>query len=164
MPVTIYYLQLLPDTQIVPANQPDHSELQIVECRTDAWEVNRFLYGYIGRHWQWADKLTWSEQQWQEYVADSRLRTWMLLSEGTPAGYFELYKHPDDSVEIAYFGLANAFVGQQLGGWLLSEALKLARQWSNQRRIWVHTCSLDHPAALKNYQARGMQLYDTKQG
>lgn len=161
MSTTIYYLQLLPEQPIVSSARPQPEQAKLVECEANAWEVNQFFYRYIGRHWQWFDKQHWSDIQWQHYVADPNLRTWMLLYQGTPAGYFELLKHHDGSVEIMYFGLAKAFIDKKLGGWLLTQALQMARQWT-QERIWVHTCNLDHPAALANYQARGMQLYQTE--
>ncbi len=63
-------------------------------------------------------------------------------------------------MEIVYFGLLPQFVGQGLGGHLLTEAVERAWQM-DARRVWVHTCNLDHPAALKNYQARGFKLYQT---
>ena len=81
----------------------------------------------------------------------------MLLYKGTPAGYFELNTQ-DKDVELAYFGLLPPFVGKGLGGGLLSTAIENA--WGTEtNRVWVHTSSLDHPNALKNYQARGFQIY-----
>lgn len=60
-------------------------------------------------------------------------------------------------VEIAYFGLAPHFVGRGLGGALLTSAIEEAWRW-DASRVWVHTCSLDHPSALRNYEARGMRI------
>ncbi len=64
-------------------------------------------------------------------------------------------------VEIAYFGLLPAFVGQGIGGHLLTVGLRRAWELASER-VWVHTCSLDGPAALANYQARGLVLYRTE--
>ena len=76
---------------------------------------------------------------------------------GTPAGYFEL-DDQDGDVEIAYFGLLPQFLGKGLGGGFLTAAVEKAWEMG-AARVWVHTCSLDHPNALKNYQARGFQIY-----
>ena len=65
-------------------------------------------------------------------------------------------------MEIKYFGLAPAFIGKGFGGRLLTAAIEQAWDWGEVKRVWVHTCSLDHPGALSNYQARGMQLYKTE--
>jgi len=78
--------------------------------------------------------------------------------DGSPAGYHELRQDDGDGVEIAYFGLLPAFIGRGFGGALLTHALDEA--WRMEpTRVWVHTCTLDHPAALANYQARGMKIY-----
>ena len=80
---------------------------------------------------------------------------------GTPAGYFELERQAEGSVEIAYFGLLPQFVGRGLGGALLSAAVE--RGWEGgARRVWLHTCSLDHAAALPAYQARGFRIFETE--
>jgi len=64
-------------------------------------------------------------------------------------------------VEIAYFGLVPQFIGRGLGGPLLTRTLEEA--WKlGPNRVWVHTCTLDHVAALANYKARGMVVYEAK--
>jgi GNAT superfamily N-acetyltransferase len=69
-----------------------------------------------------------------------------------------LRRDDQSGVEIAYFGLLPAFIGRGLGGALLTNAIEEAWQMSPER-VWVHTCTLDHPSALANYQARGMEVY-----
>jgi GNAT superfamily N-acetyltransferase len=80
-----------------------------------------------------------------------------LLVRGMPAGWFELHRSADES-EIAYFGLLPSFTGQRLGPALLTRATEEAWR-SDPMRVWLHTCSLDHPAALRNYKARGFTPY-----
>jgi GNAT superfamily N-acetyltransferase len=75
------------------------------------------------------------------------------------AGYYELRRDDEDGVEIAYFGLLPEFIGRGLGGALLTNAIEEAWRMSSVSRVWVHTCTLDHPGALGNYQARGMVIY-----
>ena len=106
---------------------------------------------------QWTEHEAWTEEQWRDWADRKEHQTWMLLYQGTPAGYFELNTQ-DKDVELAYFGLLPQFVGKGLGGGLLSAAIENA--WGKEtNRVWVHTSSLDHPYALKNYQARGFQIY-----
>jgi GNAT superfamily N-acetyltransferase len=95
-------------------------------------------------------------------VGSAGLRTFVAYVDGSPAGYFELLPDGEGGIEIVYFGLLPSFVGRGLGGHLLTTALEEAWRM-DPTRVWVHTCSLDHPAALKNYQARGMDLYRTEQ-
>jgi GNAT superfamily N-acetyltransferase len=78
--------------------------------------------------------------------------------KAAPAGYFELKRHPDQSIEIAYFGLLPEYIGRGWGKYLLTEAVRTA--WSmGPQRVWLHTCTLDHPAALPNYLRRGFQPF-----
>jgi GNAT superfamily N-acetyltransferase len=84
-----------------------------------------------------------------------------MYFEGSPAGYFELEKHDDGSIEIAYFGLLQEFLGRGLGKHLLSVAVEQA--WSDgANRVWLHTCTLDDPAAMPNYIKRGFQPFNTE--
>ena len=121
-------------------------------------ELNRFLYAAVGGNWYWTDRLPWTYEQWLGYLDRPTLQTWVGYLQGTPVGYFELDKGTDDSVELAYFGLLPQFIGRGLGGPLLSAAIE--RAWAfGAGRVWVHTCTLDAPAALNNYQARGFRIY-----
>lgn len=89
------------------------------------------------------------------------MRTFVATRRGATAGYYELRRDDAQAVEVAHFGLAPDFIGRGFGGALLTDALRRAWAW-DARRVWLHTCTLDHPAALQNYLARGMQVYDRK--
>jgi GNAT superfamily N-acetyltransferase len=81
--------------------------------------------------------------------------------DGESAGYFELYRHDDRSVEIDYFGLKPTFIGRGLGGMLLTRAVQEA--WALEAQgVWLHTCTLDSPNALPGYQARGFRSFKTE--
>lgn len=156
-PVTTWYLEMTEPAQLCVAAIPQPAP-QIVRAEIPSPALNRFLYTSVGGDWHWRDRLVWSWQHWMQWLDRPQLETWVLYLRGTPAGYVELEKQPDDAVEIAYFGIAPPFLGRGLGGHLLSVGIR--RAWDmDARRVWVHTCSLDHPAALKNYQSRGMRIY-----
>jgi GNAT superfamily N-acetyltransferase len=122
-------------------------------------ELNRYLYTAAGGDWYWIDRLPWPYARWLEYLSRPELETWVAYRSGTPAGYFELEAQPASSVELAYFGLLPRFIGRGLGGALLTATVE--RAWAmGARRVWVHTCSLDHPSALSAYQARGFRVFD----
>lgn len=121
-------------------------------------ELNRFFYAAVGHRWFWIDRLPWTRAQWMAYLEQPGMETWVLSVDGVPAGYAELAPHDDGSVEIQYFGLLDAFIGQGLGAHMLSETV--ARAWAmGARRVLLNTCDLDHPAALANYEARGFCEY-----
>ncbi len=121
-------------------------------------ELNRFLYVAVGAPWIWYMRLPWTWQQWQEYLSSPNVQTWIAWIEGTPIGYFELEKQENDSVEIAYFGLIPRFIGKGHGRALLQDAIDKAWEFGG-KRVWLHTCSLDHPRALDNYLARGFRVF-----
>ena len=120
----------------------------------------RYLYSEVGRPWHWRDRLGWADGEIRAYLSGP-ITLWLLSSGGAPAGYFELKRCDDRSVEIAYFGLLPDFVGKGLGKYLLIRAIEEA--WAlAPSRVWLHTCTLDHPAALPNYLARGFTATRTE--
>lgn len=155
--VTTYYLEMCAPSELKA--KPHPGQLDVVECEVKQFQVNRFLYAFVGEAWEWQEKLTWSDEKWREWVESENHRTWIAHRRGSIAGYYELQKQATD-VEILYFGLTPAFIGQGLGGYLLTHAIQSAWAWPQTERVWVHTCTLDHPRALTNYQARGFKLYD----
>jgi GNAT superfamily N-acetyltransferase len=119
------------------------------------WHFYRYLYIEVGRQYHWRDRLVWTEAQFRAHLAGPST-IWLLSVRGAPAGYFELRRQEDGSIEIGYFGLLPEFVGRGLGKFLLTRAVEEA--WAmGPTRVWLHTCSLDHPGALPNYLRRGFR-------
>ena len=126
------------------------------------FQLNKFFYKNIGKKHKWTDRLVWTEAQWIDYVSSKKVKTYILKYQNDLAGYFELIFHSDEKeVEIAYFGLLEEFQNKKLGSYLLSQAIKKSFN-SKVNRVWVHTCSLDHKNALKNYIARGMKIFKSE--
>ena len=124
------------------------------------FQLNKFFYKKVGKNHHWIDRLVWTEKQWIEYVSDKKVKTYVLKVKEDFAGYFELILNLNE-VEIAYLGLLEEYQNQKLGSYLLSSAIK--NSFLNKpKRVWVHTCSLDHHNALKNYIARGMKIFKTE--
>ena len=106
--------------------------------------------------------MIWTDKQWIDYVTDKKVKTFILKNKEDLAGYFELIFHPDkNEVEIAYLGLLEEYQNKKLGSYLLSTAIKNSFL-SKPKRVWVHTCSLDHKNALNNYISRGMKIFKTE--
>lgn len=157
---TTYYLQMLDRSQLRAKAAPRGLEISMVV--ESEMEINRDFYRDLGAKWGWTDKLQWTDQQWGDYVNRPEFQTWTASVDGDPAGYFALEFQAPGDVEIAYFGLLDQYIGRGLGGALLSEAVEQAWSFGRVSRVWVHTCTLDHPSALANYRNRGFELYDTK--
>jgi GNAT superfamily N-acetyltransferase len=147
------YLQMEREAGLKPAESP-RPDLRIERMAACPGSFFRYLYAEVGRAYHWVDRLVWTDDQVSAYLQDPSVSIWLLTVAGSPAGYFELKRHDDGSVEIAYFGLLSEFIGKGLGKHLLTVATREA--WRlGARRVWLHTCTLDDPAALPNYQARG---------
>jgi len=153
--VTTYYLEIRHRSSFRPSDAKP-ADARFARVASPLPELNRFFYTGVGGDWHWTDRLGWTFQDWLTYVSAPGVETWVLSVGGVPAGYCELDARGDDP-EVAYLGLLPTFVGRGLGGFLLTAAVE--RAWQLGRRVWVHTCSLDHPSALPAYKARGFVEY-----
>lgn len=153
--VTTWYLSMSSPARLSP-RRVQRRDVSIARIDPPWPGLSRFLYTEVGADWHWVDRLQWTDTNWLQRLERSGVETWLLSVAGLPAGYFELERQGDD-VEIVYFGLFSRFTGQGLGAHLLTVAVE--RAWAmDARRVWLHTCSFDHPAALANYRARGFDL------
>ena len=126
------------------------------------FQLNKFFYKQIGRKHRWIDRLAWTDKKWIEYVENSRVKTFVLKDNNNLAGYYETIRDFDkDHSEIAYFGILEEYYGKKCGGFMLSEAINKLFEDGNSR-VWLHTCSLDHENAIKNYLARGMRVFKSE--
>jgi GNAT superfamily N-acetyltransferase len=153
----VYYLAMTSPQQ--GQLKPERPDLSIVRAELPLPALNRFLYAAVGAPWYWMDRLSWRYSDWEDWLERPGIETWVAYHRGTPAGFYELQpKEEPQAVNIAYFGLLPPFVGQGFGGVLLSHAVR--RAWQQQpEKVTLNTCSLDHPHALANYQARGFHIY-----
>ena len=124
---------------------------RVRECPPSFW---RYLYTEVGRAYRWIDRLPWTPDDVRAYLTDPAVSLWLLTVGGAPAGYFELRRDRAGGTEIVYLGLLDEFTGRGLGGHLLTAAVDAAFD-AGSERVWLHTSSLDHPAALPNYLRRG---------
>ena len=163
MNLTTTFLEMRSPDQLRPKRGPD-DRFRIQEITEPKWTFNRDLYLAVGERWQWIDKRSWTEEQWKEYAMAPEVRTFGAYHDGTLAGYYELRQDSQNGVEIAYFGLLPEFLDRGLGGALLTSAIEEAwRMPPPVKRVWVHTCTRDHPRALANYQARGFVICEVKE-
>jgi ribosomal protein S18 acetylase RimI-like enzyme len=153
--VTRTYLELGSPAELRAVAAPDPAPRleRLGECPASFY---RYLYAEVGRAFRWTDRLRWTDETIRAHLGTPGLSLWLLTWEAAPAGYFELKPGDGGSVEIAYFGLLPEYIGRGWGKYLLSEAVREA--WRQQAtKVWLHTCTLDHPAALPNYLRRGFR-------
>ena len=123
------------------------------------FQLNKFFYKQVGKKHRWIDRLIWSDEKWMTYISNRNLETYVISKYDELVGFFELLYNPElKETEISYFGLLEEYIGKGIGGFALSSAIRKSFE-KNINRVWLHTCTLDHPNALKNYIARGMTVF-----
>ena len=123
------------------------------------FQLNKFFYKNVGKKHRWIDRLVWDNLKWISYLENKNIHTYMLKLNEDLVGYFEIiHEHNSKTSEIAYFGILNDYIGKKFGSYLLSEAIKKCFEL-NSKKVWLHTCSLDHSHALGNYLNRGMKVF-----
>ena len=121
----------------------------------------RQLYRDVGGAYHWRDRNALADDTLRAHFESPDVQLWVLFDGSSPAGFFELQRHGDGSVEIVYFGIAAAVFGRGLGKYLLTNAVEQAWEFG-ANRVWLHTCTLDAPSALPNYLARGFEPFRTE--
>lgn len=159
--VTRTYLEMRNPSELHGAKLAD-SSIQIEEQPNCSVELFRFLYAEVGKNYHWIDRVPWTDDQIVAHLNQPENSIWLMTYDGETAGYFELRQCEDGSVELAYFGLMPQFIGRGLGKHLLTRATEQA--WAlGANRVWLHTCTLDDPAALPNYLKRGFKPFKSEE-
>jgi ribosomal protein S18 acetylase RimI-like enzyme len=156
-----FYLHLLSRNDLIPSDCKEKN-LEVILQKEPTVDFCKFLYKEVGRDFFWRDRLKWSDQDWLNYISNDFFKLYILKKNKELAGYYELLYDPKiPSMEISYFGIFKEFFGKGIGGYLLTDAILNSYNHSINK-VWVHTCTLDHPNALKNYLARGMKIFKTE--
>ncbi len=158
--VTTNYLEMNSESQFVRKTESDRL-INVKEIKNDNY-INFMLFTGVGLPWKWYSRMSWSPEKWTEYFSNHKCRTYLGFAGKNVIGYFELEYQDDDNVELKFFGLFPQFTGRGFGGLFLSEAIATAWK-TGANRIWLHSCSNDHPNSIKNYLARGFNLYKVEE-
>ncbi len=131
------------------------SPLRLVAWPAPSPQRYRMLFGRIGTPWLWYSRLVMDEAALVAIIHDADVAVHAVTdAQGIEIGLLELDYRTPGACEIAYFGLVPDLAGRGHGRWLMAEAL--TRAWRKGiERVWVHTCTLDHPRALGFYRAQG---------
>ena len=157
IPVERNFLELR-DIKKLKFNSFKENKFLIKKIKPD-FQLNKFFYKQVGKKHRWIDRLSWTDEKWINFISNKNLETYVISEFEDLIGFFELLYNPElKETEISYFGLLEEYIGKGIGGYALSEAIKKAFE-KNIKRVWLHTCTLDHPNALKNYIARGMRVF-----
>jgi len=156
-----FYLHIFSINDLIKSDYKQIN-LEVILEKKPKIDVCKFFYKEVGRDFFWRDRLKWRDQDWLDYINNDFFKLYILKYNNKFAGYYELLYDPkNSSMEIPYFGIFKEFYGKGIGGYLLTHAI-LSSFEQKINKVWVHTCTLDHPNALKNYLARGMRIFKTE--
>jgi GNAT superfamily N-acetyltransferase len=148
--VTTLEMRQRPPLRPLPA-----SRLRLAPWHQPTVEKYRALFRRIGAPWLWFSRLVMDDATLLRIIHDPEVQVFAVVDPaGVEVGILELDFREAGACELAYFGLVPELAGQGHGRWLMAEAL--GRGWRKGiDRVWVHTCTLDHPSALGFYRASG---------
>lgn len=161
MIVTVWHLEMTDPAQLVAPSRAAPGLTVRQETPGDPATIRRF-YLSVGERFRWVDRRPWTLAQWRAWAEQGALTTLVASVGGKEAGFAALDVRPDGEVELAYFGLHGDFIGRGFGGAFLHDTVR--RAWAlGAKRVWLHTCSLDHPHALAGYEKRGFRVFKTEE-
>lgn len=153
----ITYLEMLRPPPFRAPIQPAH-KLALLRVATPSVAFYRYLYNSVGEPWFWYERRALSDSELAAAIQAEGVEISALYADGEPAGFVELDLRDKANACLAYFGLVPRYIGHGLGSYLLAWAVDEA--WRRgPDRLWVHTCTLDHPRALRLYQRAGFVPY-----
>ncbi len=159
VPSKITYLQMFAPPAHNP--QPPLEGVEIIRAERPTIRYYRFLYDAVGKDWHWLERYMLSDEELSRIVHDELVDIYVLYVKGSPAGFGEVDRRRDDAIQLMYFGLMPEFFGKGLGRYFLHWIIDKA--WSHcPKRLWLHTCDLDHKAALPLYLKAGFEIYDER--
>jgi GNAT superfamily N-acetyltransferase len=141
---------------------PVNLQTAIIRATNIPLHYYRYLYRQVGKRWSWFERLRLTDEDLAAIIHDPKVSVTVLYVNGAPAGFFELAKEEENTVELSYFGLFEHALGLGIGKWFLLQALYTA--WiDTPSRVTVTTNTLDHPRALQLYQMMGFSPVSTSE-
>lgn len=143
-----------------PAARPDPPAdgLAVERWPSPTVDDYRALYCLIGEDWLWVSRAVMTDEALEAIIGDPSVEIYSLMRDGERLGLLELDFREAGQCELAFFGLDKSLIGSGAGRILMNVAIDKA--WEKPiSRFWVHTCHLDHPAALAFYQRSGFRPY-----
>jgi GNAT superfamily N-acetyltransferase len=174
------HLEMLANT--VPTAPDAPAGCEITRLVRPALDEYRTLFNAVGSEWGWSGRLRLTDDGLAAVLNDDRIEVWRLTYDGRTAGMAELDRRVPGEVEIVYFGVTPEFIGRGLGTFMLRHTIH--RAWTTPaagpgpasgpasrprpasapapaptKRLWLHTCDLDSPAAIPFYEKGGFRVF-----
>lgn len=156
IPTIVTSLEMLARPALAPLPP---SDLRLVRWARPEADKYRALFRRVGEPWLWFSRLTMADEELARIIGDPRVEVFAVEDRaGVEIGMLELDFREPATCELAYFGLVPELAGRGHGRWLMAQTLAMA--WRKDvTRVWVHTCTLDHPSALGFYQRQGFRPF-----
>ena len=142
-----------------PTLHVPQSTLQLRRVASPTAEQYRALFRRVGSPWLWFSRLVMADDELEAIIRHPRVELFEVAAVEAVVGMVELDFRTEGECELAFVGLVPGLTGQGHGKWLLAEAVTRAWAGDGVSRVHVHTCSLDHPAALAAYRRAGFTPY-----
>lgn len=157
--VKVFYLEMLawPTGNALPLP----AGAVVLHAKRPTVAYYRFLYNAVGKDYHWLTRGRMADAELDAVLANPLNEVHVLHIDGSPAGFAELDRRVPGEIEIVQFGLIPGFIGKGLGKGFLRWTVEKARGYA-PNRLWLHTCTLDHPAALPNYLKGGFAVYEER--
>ncbi len=154
----VTYLEMTQPPASPAPPPPPVAKLALLRAEQPSVAFYRFLYNTVGEPWLWWERRRLADEDLTAIIHDPMVEVYVLYIGGVPAGFSELDGRQKPDIELAYFGLVAEFIGRGLGYFFLRWTVDQA--WTRTpRRLWLHTCDLDHPRSLVVYQQAGFVPY-----
>jgi len=151
------YLEMFEDPEL---GLPSTDQSIDIDKHFPTVDEYREMFAIVGKEWLWSSRLVISKEELRSIISDPKVEIYILKIDGTLAGFIELDRRFEDDIELAFLGLIPDFIGKGLGKYCLYWAI--GKSWSYKpKRLWLHTCKLDHPNALELYKKSGFKVYNT---
>lgn len=157
LPVTVTSLEMTSPPLGYPP-LPSGAQVALLRVKDIPLHYYRYLMDRVGRKWHWVKALRLDDETLSEKIHAPGRDIRVFYLDGAPAGFFDL-KMVGEDVEIVFFGMMEHAIGRGLGRWFLGSAIEAA--WSyGPAKVYLQTCTLDHPNALPLYQKMGFVPVD----
>jgi len=133
-------------------------DFQIQKVNNPSAKSYLTLYKEVGEKWSWYNRLHIPKEELLKIIHHDLVEIYILYEKKKKVGFAEIDRRIKDEIELIYFGLLPGKTGKGIGASFLFQIIDVAFSY-NPKRFWLHTCEMDHPAALEFYLKAGFSIY-----
>jgi ribosomal protein S18 acetylase RimI-like enzyme len=139
-----------------PAGLPTPAGLALRRLGAPDAPLFHTLFREVGRDWLWAGLIARPGADIAARLARADILSFAAEADGAAVGMLDL-ELTAEGAEVVYFGFVRSWIGKGAGSWLMDQGKRAAAE-AGAARLWLHTCSFDHPRALAFYRRQGFRV------